>query len=104
MKKIILSLAIVFATATVLVSCGGKKDESSANATMDEGSMGETATESEVVGEESSQNEESTMDKVKEKAADIKEKVGEKIEEGKEVAKPVIDKVKGKFKEKFDKN
>ena len=75
MKKIIFSLAIVFSTATILVSCGGKKEESSANATMDEGSMEETATESEKMGDDSSQNEESTMDKVKDKASEIKEEV-----------------------------
>ena len=97
MKKIILSLAIVFATSTVLVSCGGKKDEGSANATTE--AITEDATETEEVSTETaSENEESTMDKVKEKASEIKDKASEKIEEGKEVAKPVVDKIKGKIK------
>ena len=32
MKKVFLTLAVVFATSTVLVSCGGKKDDASGNA------------------------------------------------------------------------
>jgi hypothetical protein len=43
MKKVFLTLAVVLATSTVLVSCGGKK-EASENATM-EATMEETPEE-----------------------------------------------------------
>jgi hypothetical protein len=47
MKKVFLTLAVVFATSTVLVSCGGKKEGASENAS-------EAATTQEVKAEDDS--------------------------------------------------
>jgi hypothetical protein len=43
MKKVFLTLAVVFATSTVLVSCGGKKEEATGNATEEATSTEEPA-------------------------------------------------------------
>lgn len=48
MKKVFLTLAVVLATSTVLVSCGGKKDASenaTVEATVEEAPVVEEATE-----------------------------------------------------------
>jgi hypothetical protein len=42
MKKVFLTLAVVFATSTVLVSCGGKKDSANEEGSANEASKTET--------------------------------------------------------------
>jgi len=50
MKKVFLTLAVVFATSTVLVSCGGKKD-ASVNTTAEATGTEEVAPEAPVTTE-----------------------------------------------------
>ena len=55
MKKVFLTLAVVFATSTVLVSCGGKKDASE-NATAEATQTEEVAPEAPAATENASEN------------------------------------------------
>jgi hypothetical protein len=100
MKKIIIPISIIFLTSSLIISCGGKKED--ATETVESTVNEEVATRSETSEMDSSENEKSTTEKIEVKAKEVKDKVVEKVIEGKEASRPLLNKVKGQIKEKLE--
>jgi ABC-type glycerol-3-phosphate transport system substrate-binding protein len=69
MKKVFLTLAVVLATSTVLVSCGGKKDETASPTATPAEAGKETETESEGNGSDTTKV---VVEDTTKKATDVK--------------------------------
>jgi hypothetical protein len=101
MKKHLVHFSLLLLSVTFISSCGGDK----LDATVSETSTvsGESATQSETPKiEDSSTNEKSTSEKIKEKATETEDKIVEKVNEGKEASRPLLNRMKGKLKEKME--
>lgn len=101
MKKLFRNFSLVLLAVALTSSCGGDKSDATISETTSANEMEAAGPESNAT-ENSSQNEKSTTEKVKDKATEAKDKVVEKVNEGKKASRPLINRIKGKIREKTE--